>query len=135
MKAAKRASFGGLERGSSKENIENRPGDGAGGGALRVKEEEEEVTRLLQDASLMHKKIDALVESDQQGGGESRRQNLEASDPEIQFVDRLYQSIAKLKHLERSRNKMALCAESMEVSRRERRGNEGTLCKGETLPY
>ena len=77
------------------------------------------VSRLLQDASLLHKKIDALVERDQnieESGGRGRGADPKDSDPKSHFVDRLYESVAKLRQLEKSRNKIALCADSMESS-------------------
>ena len=75
-----------------------------------------QVTRLLQDASLLHKKIDAMIESDHNQSKERSKSLVDAEDSKAQFADRLYQSLAKLKHLERSRNKMALCADGMEKS-------------------
>ena len=82
-----------------------------------------EVTQLLKDATLLHKKIDALIEIDQnvdrakQQQSTSQEEGASTHIPEnVHFIDRLYHSLAKLKHLERSRNKMALCADSMETS-------------------
>ena len=75
-----------------------------------------QVTRLLQDASLLHKKVDAMIESDHNQSKERSKSLVDAENSKAQFADRLYQSLAKLKHLERSRNKMALCADGMEKS-------------------
>lgn len=72
-----------------------------------------EVSALLQDASLAHKKVDALLEAEQKN--KATENNVDIEGPQTQFVDRLYHSLAKLKHLEKSRNRMNLCADSMEV--------------------
>jgi len=71
------------------------------------------IGRLLKDASLLHKKVDALVERDQ---NVKPNPALDAAGPKTQLADRLYHSISKLRTLERSRNKMTLCAEGMEAS-------------------
>ncbi|QDZ25163.1 hypothetical protein HOP50_16g77090 [Chloropicon primus] len=93
----------------------------AGAGGRSSGGTDSRVTRLLQDASLIHKKVDALVERDQniKSSQNQQKRGKGKGAPEVPntlFVDRLYQSITKLKDLERSRNKMAVCAESMESS-------------------
>ena len=80
-----------------------------------------ELRRLLRDANLAHKKVDALVERDQnvKSGGKRGGGARDGAGADAKLVDRLYDSVSKLRQLERSRNQMALCAETMESSVRD----------------